>query len=534
MCAFYFEQKECPLSVCAVMEIIIYLAIQRQFCLVNQNVMKAQFKSMLGFKTDNKLYLLMGIGALLISFSIFGMVANSFAGIKILLSTTTWIPSVSATLQDQIAANKKDLYYPASVDRIYKRSGYKLLWIAPDTVKTNASEAMLLLDCVLQYGLNHADYHPKELTYDKLNILIQHFDKASNDEKTFFDLMLTDAMINFMNNLHFGKLNPDYPGSKIDAGDINGFAADAVLAGALKKKDFMALVLNVQPKLTVYTEMQNHMHLLAGQYVGDCYDVPDSDIRKIGINLERLRWINSDDKTYVHINIPSFTLKFHQPDTIYQFNVIVGKPAAPTPTLQSAITYFTTAPEWRVPPQIFVSELLPRTIKNAAYLKKNHLVIYDDKGNYIEPNAANLALVQQKPVKYYARQSPGCDNSLGLIVFRFSNIFDIYMHDSPEQQLFKKPQRAFSHGCVRLEHAERFAELLLKNDGSADKIPSLHKAWNKHINQDFILKKAVPIKITYLTCEVKEGVLTTYDDIYQLDKSLEAALYSIYQPLAVE
>jgi len=35
----------------------------------------------------------------------------------------------------------------------------------------------------------------------------------------------------------------------------------------------------------------------------------------------------------------------------------------------------------------------------------------------------------------------------------------------------------------------------------------------------------MPIKITYLTCEIKDGELITLTDIYNLDNSLEMALY---------
>ncbi|WP_176852106.1 hypothetical protein [Mucilaginibacter sp. OK268] len=47
------------------------------------------------------------------------------------------------------------------------------------------------------------------------------------------------------------------------------------------------------------------------------------------------------------------------------------------------------------------------------------------------------------------------------------------------------------------------------------------------------MKKHIAIKITYLTCEVKEGKYSTYNDIYNLDKSLEMALYGVDQPLGM-
>jgi murein L,D-transpeptidase YcbB/YkuD len=437
--------------------------------------------------------------------------------------------SVSAILKSQLATSQTILYFPRSVERFYQQTGYKLVWVAPDTVKTHASEAMLLLDCVLHYGLNHNDYHPGELSYDKLSAMTAHGNKISNNEKAMFDIILTDAMITFMNHLHYGKFNPDYSVAKIDDGGNTAFNAGALLVSALHQKKFMSVIESAQPSSNEYANMQDHMRLLAGQYQADCYEVPQQDIIKMAINLERLRWLNSEDKTYIEINIPAYTLIYHRPDTNYQFKVIVGKPANPTPALQSSIGYFTTAPDWKVPQSIFVKEILPNALKDAAYLENNHFAIYDHKEHYITPDKTTLELIVKNPEKYYVRQSSGCDNSLGLIVFRFPNAFDIYLHDTPQQNLFAKETRDFSHGCIRVEHAEKLAALLLRNDGSANRIPSMRHALQVYQTKTFRLKKAVPIKVTYLTCEVKEGLLITYPDIYNLDKALEISLYGSQQ-----
>lgn len=249
--------------------------------------------------------------------------------------------------------------------------------------------------------------------------------------------------------------------------------------------------------------------------------------------MERLRWINTEDKTYVLINIPSYTLTFQKPDTAYQFKVIVGKPATPTPTLQSHITYFTTAPEWKVPKSIFIKEILPKALKDTTYLENNHFIIYDNKGKYIQTGKAELIKVKQHAQRYFARQSSGCDNSLGLIVFRFQNSYDVYLHDTPEQLLFAKPERAFSHSCIRVEHAEKLAGLLLNHDGAGNKLPVMRQALEVYQTKNFMLKKPLPIKITYLTCEVREGLLIKYKDIYALDGSLEMALYNTEMPLTM-
>ena len=425
------------------------------------------------------------------------------------------------------------LYYPKSVQRFYQQNEFKPAWIKPQTETGPAWQTMLILDCVLQFGLSHADYHPQELQYRRLHDILDTPGKVSPDMQARYDIMLTDAAITFMNHLHYGKLNPELSASRIDKGGGLEFEAVAYLSRALKEKDVMAAIADVQPKAKEYTAMQYQMHLLEGVYQGDCYEIPQEKIRKIAINMERLRWANTADSIYVQINIPSYSLKLSLPDSTYQFKVIVGKPANPTPTLLSKIAYLTTAPEWRIPAKIFRQEVLPKALADSVYLENSHFAIYDRNGKYVEPLKTNLANVKRNTALYYVRQSAGCDNALGLLVFRFPNHYDIYIHDTPEQSLFKKEERAFSHGCVRVEQAEKLATLLLKNDGSAAKAASLHNGMIKYIKQDIYLKKPVTIKITYLTCEVKEGEYVTYNDIYNLDKSLEIALYGVDQPVSM-
>jgi murein L,D-transpeptidase YcbB/YkuD len=62
------------------------------------------------------------------------------------------------------------------------------------------------------------------------------------------------------------------------------------------------------------------------------------------------------------------------------------------------------------------------------------------------------------------RQNPGPENALGRIKFMFPNKHAVYLHDTPSKSLFGRTERAFSSGCIRVEHPYDFAELLLKSD----------------------------------------------------------------------
>jgi murein L,D-transpeptidase YcbB/YkuD len=90
--------------------------------------------------------------------------------------------------------------------------------------------------------------------------------------------------------------------------------------------------------------------------------------------------------------------------------------------------------------------------------------------------------------KVYVRQRPGPANSLGNYKFELPNGDGIYLHDTPKKELFAQDARNLSHGCVRLEDAQRLARWLLGKD------PPLAANPEEHV----LLPKPVPITISYL------------------------------------
>lgn len=440
--------------------------------------------------------------------------------------------SLSVMIRRQLTDVRRQLYFPKSVMRFYAANGYRSVWLRPQPGTGPTWQAMLMLDCTLQFGLPHADYHPHELMYNKLHEILEKPGFISIPQQARFEIMLTDAMINLMNNLHFGKLNPYITTDQQDAQSIHNFDAPALLASALKQKDFLAVIGKVQPCSADYVALQQYMQLRVGQQSGDCYEVPDSEIRKMAINLNRLRWADLDQNNYVQINIPTYTLALHEPGNTSYFKVIVGKPQNPTPQLNSDILYFTTSPEWKIPDKIFRREILPKLIRSGDYENLQYS-IYNNNGEYVPVNLMRLKKIRNAPQNYHAKQSPGCENALGNIVFRFPNIYNVFLHDTPQKQLFAKTQRAFSHGCIRVERAEELAGKLLKYDKQGSKIIAVQSAIAHQRTINFKLTKPVPIRLTYITCSVGEYGLVTYKDIYDLDNRLEMALYQSESKVAV-
>jgi murein L,D-transpeptidase YcbB/YkuD len=95
------------------------------------------------------------------------------------------------------------------------------------------------------------------------------------------------------------------------------------------------------------------------------------------------------------------------------------------------------------------------------------------------------------------------------------------LHDTPTDQLFGKPTRAFSHGCIRVEEPERLAKYVLKDFPEWDESSiggAMHAGVEKHVK----LKEKIPVHIVYFTAWVDEnGGLHFQPDIYGYDSAGE-------------
>jgi murein L,D-transpeptidase YcbB/YkuD len=122
------------------------------------------------------------------------------------------------------------------------------------------------------------------------------------------------------------------------------------------------------------------------------------------------------------------------------------------------------------------------------------------------------------------RQLPGNGNALGKVKFLFPNSFNIYLHDTPDKHLFKKKQRAYSHGCIRLADAEKLANYVLHDEWTPEKIRS---AMNNGKEKFVKIKDPIPVLIEYYTAWVNEdGALNFRKDIYGHDRKMARKLFS--------
>lgn len=234
-----------------------------------------------------------------------------------------------------------------------------------------------------------------------------------------------------------------------------------------------------------------------------------SRLQQLMINMERMRWQPAEPKgRRINVNIPEFMLHvWDGSDRKFEMEVIVGKQGNSTIMFSGYMDQIVFSPYWHVPESIVRDEILPLLDEDSSYLMQNDMELTGE--------------VDGVPV---IRQLPGKDNALGKVKFLFPNSFNIYFHDTPDKRLFKKEQRAYSHGCIRLADAEKLANYLLNDEWSPEKIRT---AMNSGKEKFVKIKDPIPVSIDYYTAWVDEdGELQFRKDIYGHDRKMARKLFS--------
>jgi murein L,D-transpeptidase YcbB/YkuD len=224
---------------------------------------------------------------------------------------------------------------------------------------------------------------------------------------------------------------------------------------------------------------------------------------QIAANLERLRWLpRTFGQRYIHVNVPAFKLEaFDKGQKVLDMKVIVGQDFEDkaTPVFSDVMETVVFRPYWNVTPDIAAKEIFPKIESNPGYLAANNYELYQEGG------ATRV------------RQKPGEKNALGYVKFLFPNDFNIYLHDTPNHELFEKDVRAFSHGCIRVEKPAELAQWVLGWDAAR-----VDAAMKGSDNNSVKVPQKIPVFITYGTAYVSNGQLYFGNDLYDRDDKLVA------------
>jgi L,D-transpeptidase YcbB len=232
-------------------------------------------------------------------------------------------------------------------------------------------------------------------------------------------------------------------------------------------------------------------------------------------SLDRARDTPFQDR-YIMVDAAGARLYMIQDDRIVDsMRVVVGKaePGTQTPMLASTIYYATLNPYWHVSGEL-VKSLIAKNVldQGLGYLSSHgYQVMSADSSDdsLLDPAKVDWKAVRSGALQVRVRQLPGPANSMGHLKIGFPNAYDIYLHDTPVKTVFDAADRDLSHGCIRLEDAERLGKWLLGRTPEA--------ASNDDPEQHVLLPTPTPIYVTYLTAQVKDGQLSFADDVYGRD-----------------
>jgi L,D-transpeptidase YcbB len=245
----------------------------------------------------------------------------------------------------------------------------------------------------------------------------------------------------------------------------------------------------------------------------------DRQIDTVIVNMERWRWLPRDlgagsvGDAYVILNIPDYTLKVMQHgQPVWTTRVVTGQPGVhATPLLTETMKFITVNPTWNVPPSIIYNEYLPALQQDPTVLERMGLRLeYGHDGSI------------------HISQPPGEKNALGRIRFNFPNKFLVYQHDTNEKYLFAKEDRAFSHGCMRVQNPDQYASILLNiTDPNGHYTPEKIRSMYGQGEVDIKFPTPIPVNITYQTAFVDDAsVLQFRKDVYGRDATMQSLLRS--------
>lgn len=251
-------------------------------------------------------------------------------------------------------------------------------------------------------------------------------------------------------------------------------------------------------------------------------------VQQIEWAIERWRWVpERTGGPAIIVNIPEFRLHAEDPASGDELTmrVVVGKSGAnKTPVFSSELKHVVFRPYWNVPPSIQRGEILPKLTRDASYLARNRYELVAGSGANAG-TAVNADVIRQvRNGSLRVRQKPGTGNALGLVKFLFPNDNNVYLHSTPQQELFGRTRRDFSHGCIRVEDPIALAEWTLRStEWDGEKIRA---AVNGKRDDVYVrVERPVTVMILYATAAAGEdGTVQFFDDIYGHDVQLASVL----------
>jgi murein L,D-transpeptidase YcbB/YkuD len=243
-------------------------------------------------------------------------------------------------------------------------------------------------------------------------------------------------------------------------------------------------------------------------------------VTKVEVAMEQMRWLPQHlPARHVLINVPEFRATYVEDGAEkLTMRTVVGTTRTQTFFFQDEIEYVEFHPYWGIPRSILVNKYLPKLYEDPSYLDRIGYEVTDGRGQRVSSSSVAWTSYGAN-IPFDVRQPPGPKNSLGEMKIMFPNKHAIYMHDTPEKNLFSKDSRAYSNGCVRLQDPRAMAAAVL--GWSRAEVEQRLKG--EHGQVDLPVK--VPVFVVYFTAWPKaDGTVSYSPDVYGRDAFVEKAM----------
>jgi len=408
-------------------------------------------------------------------------------------AVSTWMQPANTELGNRIDGAPKLVVADQQLNakllrRFYMRHGFEPVWTSRQAQLDSLVNAVLRAgDQGLNPDLFHAGLLQRRATLPPLDR----------------ELLLSDAFLSYADALARGALPVE---RRRDDETLTPEPIDvaAALDAALSSSDPGAAIEALAPATPTYQALRQALQSYrAGAVAAD--ETTLRRLRMIEVNLERQRWLPRRlQMDRVWVNIADEGLIFYRDHwPVFFARVVVGQDVErnQSPEFQAMIDACFFNPPWVIPSNIVTAEILPQVSRDPDYLARNKMIMLADGE---------------------AEQLPGPEAGLGLIMFDMPNRYDVYLHDTPDREIFNLDNRRISHGCIRVQNPRELAALLLHQP--IDVI-------NQEIAQGDTTRKnlpvPVPVFVVYQTASLDTaGKLQFYPDFYNRDAEIWQQLQS--------
>lgn len=384
----------------------------------------------------------------------------------------------------------------AAISAFYKQRNFQPLWTVGGVPNDKAQAALRHLKNAAKDGLDPADYPQPTFA---------GFMEADEAAKT--DLALTSSLLTYARHLSSGRVSYTRVSGSI-LYPASALSQPQILSQLEESKDIDATLQGFEPPHAGYKSLKAKLAAELANPKEAKHGAAISNADLLIANMERWRWLPRNlGQSYVMVNIPQYALQLmNNGKPVWSTKIVVGKPGdMATPLLSETMKYLTVNPTWNVPPSIIRNEYLPALERDSGALERIGLKVGRNHDG---------------SVRVY--QPPGPKNALGRIRFNFPNPFLVYQHDTPNRNLFAQDKRALSHGCMRVQNPDKYAEALLSVSQPEDKLSASRiRDMYGDDERTIPLKSPIPVHITYQTASVDEGgAIVRRPDIYGLDAAI--------------